>query len=50
MPPVKKPPKNDIAQITIRITAMMYKMFPIFYFVLFVINDLGMIEYPAKAH
>ncbi len=28
IPPVKKPPRNEIAQITIRTTAMMYKMFP----------------------
>lgn len=39
MPPVKNPPKNEIAQITIRITAMMYNKFPMLnYFFKLIIN------------
>ena len=42
MPPVKNPPKNEIAQITIRITAMMYNMFPMVnYFFKLMINNKG---------
>ena len=37
MPPVTNPPKNEIAQITIRITAMMYNKFPMLNY--FFIND-----------